>query len=156
MINHWAARHNIPPAALAELLDLLGAGETPPESPEDLVTEAGAQQQVRIEASRVGIRLWRNNNGATFDEESQRLVRFGLGNESDKLSKRMKSSDLVGITPYEVTLADVGRRLGVFTAYEMKRPGWKYAGTKREIGQLRWGELVISLGGFFKFSTGEL
>ena len=120
MINQWAARHNIPPAALAELRELMGSSsDTPPSAPEDLITEAGAQQQVRLNASRVGVTLWRNNSGATFDEDSQRMVRFGLGNESDKLNKQMKSSDLIGITPYEVTLADVGRILGVFTAYEM-------------------------------------
>jgi hypothetical protein len=155
MINEWAVKHNISPIALQELLTLMGVTEEPLAALDNLTTEAGAQQQVRIKASRAGIRLWRNNRGATYDQD-RRMIRFGLGNDSDKIDKKIKSSDLIGITPHEITLADVGRRLGIFTSIEMKKPGWKYAGTDREAAQWKWGKLVISLGGIFKFSTGEL
>jgi len=71
------------------------------------------------------------------------MVRYGLGNDSAQVNAKLKSSDLIGITP-------VGG-VGVFTSYEIKKPGWRYAGTPREVAQLRWLELVVSLGGIGKF-----
>jgi hypothetical protein len=149
MLNQWAARWQIPPAALVELRALMGMAEEPPPDVAGL-SEAAVQQQVRLEASRRGLRLWRNNNGATFDE-SGRMIRYGLANDSAALSKRIKSSDLIGITPHVILAMDVGRTVGVFTSYEVKRSGWRYAGTAREVAQAAWISLVVSLGGIAKF-----
>ena len=71
------------------------------------------------------------------------MVRYGLGNDSAQVNAVLKSSDLIGITP-------VGG-VGIFTSYEIKKPGWRYTGTPREVAQLRWLELVVSLGGIGKF-----
>jgi len=75
------------------------------------------------------------------------MVRYGLGNDSAQVNSRLKSSDLIGITPVSVN----GNPVGVFTSYEIKKPGWRYTGTPREVAQLRWLELVVSLGGIGKF-----
>ena len=152
ILDVWAARWQIPTAALAELKQAMGVLE--PAIPEPTgVSEAATQQSIRLEACKQGKRLWRNNNGATFDE-SGRMIRYGLANDSAALSKQIKSSDLIGITPHYVTAADVGRLIGVFTSIEVKRPGWKYKGTPREVAQLAWINLVLSMGGVGKFATG--
>ena len=150
MLNDWATRHGVTPAALEELRVVMGIIEPPIADVAPGVSEAAVQQQVRLEASARGLRLWRNNNGATLDE-SGRMVRYGLANDSKALNNRIKSSDLIGITPYVVQPGDVGRTLGVFTSYEVKRTGWRYTGTPREIAQAAWIALVVSLGGVAKF-----
>lgn len=152
ILNDWAARHGVTPAALHELRAVMGMAEPPVTPVAPGVSEAAVQQQIRLEASRRGLRLWRNNNGATLDE-SGRMVRYGLANDSKALNSRIKSSDLIGITPYVVKPGDVGRTLGVFTSYEVKRTGWHYTGTPREIAQAAWVALVVSLGGIAKFVT---
>lgn len=124
--------------------------EEPPVAPITGISEAVVQQQARLLLSQRGVRVWRNNNGATFDE-SGRMIRYGLANDSAALNKKIKSSDLIGATPHIVQQADVGRVLGILTSYETKRAGWKYTGTPREVAQYAWGKLVISLGGIFKF-----
>lgn len=152
MLDAWAARWQIPAAALAELKQAMGIAEPAIPVPAG-VSEAATQQLIRLEACKQGKRLWRNNNGATFDE-SGRMIRYGLANDSAALSKQIKSSDLIGITPHYVTAADVGRLIGIFTSIEVKRPGWKYKGTDREVAQLAWINLVLSMGGVGKFATG--
>ena len=77
--------------------------------------EAVIQSQVRLAAAQRGITLWRNQSGACYDETG-RLIRYGLANDSAQLNRRMKSSDLIGITPILVEPYHVGRALGVFTA----------------------------------------
>jgi len=148
-LNAWAARWQLSPSALQELRGLMGVHEERTSAPG--TGEAAVSQQARLKASRYGVRLWRNNVGATMDATGQRMIRYGLANDSAGLNKKIKSSDLIGITPYVVQQHDVGRILGLFTAYETKRSGWKYTGTAREIAQAAWGQLIISLGGIFKF-----
>lgn len=150
-LNQWAARWQIPPACLAELLQAMGAAVPPDRiiaKPDG--SEAGLLSELRLETARRGARLWRNNNGACFDDTG-RMIRYGLGNDSPAVSKVMKSSDLIGPWPYQVQPADVGRVLGIFTALEVKRPGWKYSGNDRERAQLAFIQLVQSLGGFARF-----
>jgi len=118
-----------------------------------MTSEAELQQQVRLEAARRGTPLWRNNNGACFDETG-RLIRYGLGNDSAKLSKVWKSSDLIGIYPVMITPAHVGMTLGVFYAAEVKHPGWHLTpGDKRAQAQSAFGQTVIEHGGIFRFLT---
>ena len=139
MILHaWATAWHIPPEALTDLVTRLTVAcdpgcHAPPE------TEAGVQARARLAAQQSGGILWRNNSGAVVDS-TRRMVRFGLCNDSAKINAVLKSSDLIGIGPG-----------GRFVARECKRPGWKYAGTERELAQLAFLTLVESLGGDGRF-----
>jgi hypothetical protein len=159
MLDYWAARWTIPPAALAELkahvLGLECTERAGPHVASPGTSEAAVQAQVRLEASRKGMRLWRNNVGAFTDPETNQFVRFGLANDSKQLNMVIKSGDLIGIRPWVVQPGDVGRLIGQFVSREVKRAGWKYAGSEREVAQLNWVNLVNSLGGDAKFCTGE-
>lgn len=114
------------------------------------MSEASIQQRLRLWASKRGVRLWRNNVGVLKDERGV-PVRYGLANESKAMNQNIKSSDLIGITPVTVTPDMVGKTLGVFTAYECKAEDWSYRANKREIAQLKWLELIQSLGGIAQF-----
>ena len=118
-----------------------------PPSP-DVDSEANAQATIRLEASKKGLRLWRNNVGASIDDRGN-FIRFGLANDSKRMNEVIKSSDLIGIRPLNVG----GRIIGQFVAREVKPPGWQYSGTKREIAQLAFLELVASFGGDATFAT---
>lgn len=104
--------------------------------------------QKRILASLGGlkhVRLWRNNVGKAWMGKavklgagamritSPRMVRFGLC---------PGSSDLIGITTVEVTPDMVGKKVGLFTAIEVKG-----ANTRVQEDQERYVELVRSRGG---------
>lgn len=118
------------------------------------LTESDVSNLVRLEAARLGITLWRNNNGA-FEDKTGRVIRFGLGNDSAKVSRNFKSSDLIGIRPILITPEHVGMIIGQFVAREIKRPGWKYTGTAQEIGQSNFLQFVISKGGDAAFTDRE-
>jgi hypothetical protein len=119
MIHAWAIRWSVPPAAIADLLATLGAAMTPDSTTAAPGSEAAVQNAVRMEAARrLNYRLWRNNVGCLPDRRGVPL-RFGLANESDKINKIVKSSDLIGISPQ-----------GQFLAYEIKAPGWHYTGNQ--------------------------
>lgn len=152
MLDNWALRWNIPPKAIQEFRQLVGIYNDAVFKNETEGTEAYVQQQLRLTAPKHGVRLWRNNNGACYDETG-RLVRYGLANDSAQLSKKIKSSDLIGIWPYIVQPHDVGKTLGIFTSIEVKKPGWTFKGTDRENAQLAWINLIVSLGGFAKFAN---
>lgn len=120
-------------------------------------TEASVQQDIRLEASRRGSIMWRNNNGACVDETG-RHIRYGLANDSVKINKYFKSSDLIGITRVHIQPCHVGRIIGVFTATEVKHGGWIYNVrdlpdtqlTDRELrekAQLAFMQKVVDLGG---------
>lgn len=128
---------------------------TVPQPPKPL-SEAAVQAQVRLAASDRGGRLWRNNLGVATDLRTGRVIRYGLANESARVNQRMKSSDLIGITPIMITQDMVGQIVGVFTAIECKREGWTYQGTPTEVAQKRFIDLVGGLGGLARFSTGTL
>lgn len=147
-INEWAARHGITPDALADLHTII----IPQSSPGVTGSEAAAQQRIRLEAPKHGVRLWRNNVGACMDERGNH-IRYGLANESRAMNKVIKSSDLIGITPMTVRPEHVGGVVGVFTAIECKRPGWLYKGSPREKAQMSFMQVVIGMGGFAQFAT---
>lgn len=150
----WGAKHGIPLHAIMELENevcgMLGTYGVV----QDGHTEAYSQSQVRAEAPRFGTLMQRNNNGALKDETG-RVIRFGLMNDSPALNKLIKSSDLVGIRKHVVTAADVGKTHGIYTARECKPPGWVYSGDPREEAQLAYINLINSYGGDAKFATGE-
>jgi hypothetical protein len=151
MINRWAARWGIPLEAMAELrASMVDVVKVPAG-----MSEAAAQQRVKLEAGRRGMRLWRNNNGACVDAKTERVIRYGLANDSKQMNSKLKSSDLIGIIPIVVTPAHVGHTIGMFASVEMKKPGWRYSGNGREKAQLAWLEMVATFGGFAKFATSE-
>lgn len=123
-----------------------------------MTTEALSQQQIRLEAARLGATLWRNNSGAAQDKTG-RLIRYGLGNDSARINAAFKSSDLIGLVPRFVTPDMLGTVVGVFVAVECKEPSWRRSygdGEKaeREAAQERFISLVSSNGGLAGFATG--
>lgn len=155
-IHEWAARWRLTPEALAELKrDVFnhdGVGSAGP-----VASHAGGETAVaatiRLEAAQKGLRLWRNNVGACYDDAG-RFIRYGLANDSAQLNKHIKSADLIGIRPLTITPAHVGHTVGQFVSREVKAPGWNFTETDREKAQQRWLELVLGLGGDAGFATG--
>ena len=116
------------------------------------MSEAAAQSQIRLAAAQQGITLWRNQSGACYDDTG-RLIRYGLANDSAQLNRRLKSSDLIGITPMLIEPRHLGHRVGVFTAVEVKHPGWKRPGNDRERAQAEFIRIVREKGGLAGFAT---
>tara|TARA_R110000868_G_scaffold131449_1_gene341538 strand:- start:616 stop:1059 length:444 start_codon:yes stop_codon:yes gene_type:complete len=141
-ITDWAARWRVPPAAVEDLQHTVFNADTPHETritgPESLVLA-----KVRLEASRLGYRLWRNNIGAGKLANGS-FVRWGLCNDSERANHIMKSSDLIGIGP-----------TGQFVARECKAAGWVYSGTPREIAQKAFIDFINARGGNAAFATDE-
>ena len=153
-LEQWALKWGVPYAALEDLRQQFGMVNTDPTIPARGNNEAAVQARIRLEASRAGVRLFRNNVGATMDERGNH-IRYGLANDSKQMNEAIKSSDLIGIRPIIITPAHVGQKLGQFIAREVKAPTWKYAGTKREAAQLKFLELIVSMGGDACFATSE-
>lgn len=131
--EQWAATY---PEAAAALARVTAVSPVPAGS-----SEAAVQAQLRVEAAKIGYCLWRNNSGSLPDKTGT-PVRFGLGNDSEKLNKILKSPDLVGIGPR-----------GMFTAVEVKAPGWKKPSNDREVAQANFLGLVQARGGLAGFAT---
>lgn len=113
---------------------------------EDIVS-----QEIQLESPKQNTTLYRNNSGAMTDATG-RTVRYGLGHTSPK--QQFKSSDFIGITTITITPSMVGQQIGVFTAIEAKKEGWKYkGGDRREQLQKNFIDFVISKGGFAGFAT---
>lgn len=151
-LTQWAIRHGVSQEALQELVSMSLPSSTT--SPADLTSEANVQINARLEASKAGAALWRNNTGVAYDERGI-PVRFGLCNESPQMNKRVKSADLIGIRPVTVTADMVGGIIGQFVAIECKHPGWTYRGQGREVAQNNFLSIVNSLGGYGKFLAGK-
>ncbi len=119
------------------------------------MNESPTQQRVRLAAAQTGLMLWRNNSGAAYDETG-RLIRYGLGNDSAQINKRIQSSDLIGITPVLITPAMVGTVVGLFTAFECKHSEWKPNKKldERETAQQAFIDVVRQYGGYAGFTTG--
>ncbi len=108
-------------------------------------SESEIQQLIQIEARKLGCILLRNNSGA-FQDQTGRMVFFGLGNVSKVRSEQIKSSDLIGFT-----LVD---RVPVFTAIEVKAPGWTFKESdKRAVAQKAFIDWIKSFHGFAGFAT---
>ncbi len=117
--------------------------------------ESSVQQRIRLAAAACGFEMWRNNSGACIDQ-SGRLIRYGLANESKAINDIIKSSDLIGIMPIMVTANMVGKRIGVFFAPECKHSNWKFNHLdEREVAQKAFHDIVIRAGGFAGFVRNE-
>ncbi len=152
-IHDWAREWGIPIIAVNQLLQRLGVGYDTPQRGTEGMSESAVQSRVRLDAAQRGILLWRNNKGAYQDERGN-FVRYGLCNDTKKLSDSIRSADLIGICPVEVTSTMVGHILGQFVSVEVKEGGWKFTGTEHELAQRKWAELIISRGGRAVFATG--
>lgn len=151
----WAIKWNIPAAALAEYRAMLGIVEGVPTCVDgDDGSETALMARVRVKASQLGGRLWRNNVGAAELPDGT-FLRYGILNGSKRLNRDLKSSDSLGIKLVLITPEMVGSHIGQFWAREGKKPGWSFTGTPRELAQLKFLEMVLSLGGDAAFITDE-
>lgn len=124
-------------------------------TPEQLATD-----QVRLRASELKSRVFRNNAGGCRDPQSGRMINFGLGNDGSKASKVLKFGDYIGFTPVLITPDMVGKTLAVFTNLEIKPDGdmnkTLQAASRegsREYYQWNTCEMVKAAGGFAGFVT---
>lgn len=154
ILYQWAQRHGIPLAAIKELESLYGIIDRPGQLATDL-SEAAVQNNLRLEASRKDVLLFRNNVGAFHDVDSDRYIRYGLANESSQVNNVIKSGDLIGIRKLTVTQQMVGHIVGQFVSREAKPGKWRYSNTEREQAQLRWIQLITASGGDACFANGE-
>lgn len=152
-LEQWALRWGLPPQALEEL-----AIVTSHTGGYEGMSESAVQSRVRLEASKHGIYLWRNNNGAgqvlNKDGTKGRFIRWGLANDSEPLNKVLKSGDLIGGRQMLITQAMVGQTVLRFTSRECKEGDWKFSGAEEETAQLKWATLINSLGGDAKIVNG--
>lgn len=152
-LTQWTIKWGIPYEAVEDLRREFGAISTEPNHQVG-ESEGAVQNRIRLEASRKGLRIWRNNVGACMDQNNN-FIRYGLANDSKKMNDLIKSSDLIGLRPVNIQQHHVGQVIGQFVAREVKAGNWSYTGTKREEAQLRFLELVASLGGDAAFANSE-
>jgi hypothetical protein len=112
------------------------------------VRESVIQHAARLRlGAEQGCAFWRNNVGVAefFNESGLQRVAYGLAEGS---------SDLVGIASLIITPDMVGKRVGRFTAFELKQIGGSTKKSRAE-KQRMWRELVIELGGWAEVLTHE-
>lgn len=115
--------------------------------------ESAVQTHTRLALARAGAIVQRNNVGACEDTTG-RIIRYGLMNDSKQLNQQFKSSDLINVVPIVIQPHHVGRTVGVYAALECKHSGWHLTpGDQRAQAQLRYLELVRSVGGIGEFVT---
>lgn len=156
-IDLWARDWQIPPAAIADFKRRVGLDVTEPMLKNGMAaSESYTQSLTRLNLAKAGCVTFRNNVGALKDQEG-RLVRYGLANESAAQNKLTKSSDLISVWPRLITPAMVGTTIGQFVATECKKGDWQPGEDKvRETAQSNFGLLVMSHGGHFQFSKGNV
>lgn len=154
-IYEWAQRWNIPQQAFEEFLNIVAPLNN--SNHLDKIDEVAIQNAVRIEATKKDARLWKNTSGAAYTQTGN-FIRFGLGNDSEKINKVLKSSDLIGIRKIKITHAHVGEYLGQFICREIKNSKWKYSDTQHEQAQLNWINFINAMGGdaCFACNTGTI
>ena len=152
-LHTWAVKWGISMEAFRDLQITLGTFTPPIEATEHAASyegksEAFVQSLVRIEASRKGVKLWRNNVGALIPKGSQRPVRYGLANDSEQMNDVIKSGDLIGIRPVMIQHHHVGRVLGQFVSREIKAPGHQFnANDPHQAAQMAWANVINAHGG---------
>ena len=152
-LNRWAIKWGIPIEAVQDLKREFGLVNTDPEMKTG-ESETAIQTRIRLEASKKGLRVWRNNVGGAYTEDGS-FLRYGLANDSKQMNESIKSSDLIGVRPIVIQQFHIGHTIGQFVAREVKEAGWHYTGDKREKAQLKFLQLVTSLGGDAAFANSE-
>lgn len=114
-------------------------------------SETDIQRRIQLALTDKHARIWRNTVGEAwlghdFVVVDGRLVRGKAYRVTYGLAPG--SSDLVGPISIEVTPAMVGRRIAVFSAFEVKRP----KRSKRSEGQDRFIEIIQGLGGIADYA----
>lgn len=108
-----------------------------------MTTETDIQNRIVMAIQKLGTTMFRNNVGVAekVDKNTGKKywVRFGLCEGS---------SDLIGITPVTITPGMVGKRIGVFTAIEVKKDVKKKYDKHRMETQQRFIDFVNNKGGF--------
>lgn len=153
-LNEWAIKWGVPFEAVEDLRRLMYSTVDLIDTEKEGESETAVQTRVRLEASIKGCRLWRNNVGAVHTAEGS-FIRYGIANDSKKMNESIKSHDLIGIRPIRIKSHHVGRVIGQFLSREIKPENWQYSGSKREMAQLKFLELVLSLGGDAAFANKE-
>lgn len=116
--------------------------------------EAYVQSVIRRDAHQHALKLFRNNVGVLKNEDGT-PVRYGLGNDSAALNRKLKSSDLIGWRRLLITPAHVGLTIAQFASIECKPEGWTFhPNDAHEAAQAEWINLVNREGGHAYFSTG--
>lgn len=113
-------------------------------------SESNVQANTRLECSRRGWYVFRNNVGAGYLQDGS-FIRWGLANDSKELNTKVKSGDLIGLRRVVITQDMVGQAIAQFVSLECKREGWKYTGTEREEAQRKWIDMVNRNGGYARF-----
>jgi hypothetical protein len=153
-LQQWAQRHSISDEALKDLLSIFGIVESTINTYPEHFDERNVQADVRLEAGRKGVKLFRNNVGMLFDKRGT-PVRFGLANDSAIINDVLKSGDLIGWRKRLITQDMLGSYIAQFVSREVKHPGWKFTGTDRELAQLAWAFLILKDGGDACFCNAE-
>lgn len=96
------------------------------------MSETPLLNKIRLAATKVGARLFRNNVGIATHLDGSK-VRYGL---------RTGSADLIGWTPVRITQKMVGETVAVFTSIEAKS---KIGSLDKD--QERWMLAVLKAGG---------
>lgn len=109
-------------------------------------SEKAIQNQVLLEASRLGARVFRNNVGSAWMGDA---VRHADGTVVIKHARRVVfgipgegGADLLGWYPYVVKPQDVGRQVALFTALEIKKIDGRVTPEQRQFL-----EIVAAAGG---------
>ena len=117
------------------------------------MSESGVSSRIRADAAYRGIDLWRNNVGVLLNQNGV-PVRYGLCNDSKKLNRKIKSSDLIGPTSVMITQDMVGQIVGVFTAVETKDDDWVFnPNDEHSVAQKKYIDIVLKAGGYAGFAT---
>ncbi len=109
----------------------------------DEQSEAPVVKRVMMRASKLKLRLFRNNRGLFKTLDGKRKVRAGLEAEG--------ASDLIGIKTITITPDMLWEQIGVFVAIEVKKPSWKKPSTDTEQQQQNFIDQVIKRGGIAFF-----
>lgn len=149
-ILEWAQRNSVSLQALRELTQLFLS--VPDKT--DAGSESRVQGEIRLAAPEFGGCMLRNNSGGCTDDTG-RVIRYGLGNDSKQINDVYKSPDLVGTTPMRIEAHHVGRIIGVATYCEVKEPGWKSPrqSNKREQAQAAFLTHQAGMGALCLFAT---
>lgn len=117
-------------------------------------SEAAVLARCKVRASKMGGRLWRNNKGAAYLSDGT-FLRYGILNDSKRISDEIKSSDLIGGYPLVITADMVGATICQLWLVECKKEDWQFTGTDEEPGQLKFLELGLAMGARASFARSE-
>lgn len=158
IIRTWIADWGFPAAAAVDLTRRLVTVATleRDRDGEPDKSEAYVDSQAVLEAEgRSDVLLFRNNVGALKDDTG-RVVRYGLLNESARINRAIKSGDRIGIYRKLIKPEDVGTYVGQFLSIEMKKLAWKkvHLSDPHEAAQAAWAALINNYGGIARFHSG--